>query len=503
MSIEQTDSPDAEFLRDLSNFVDGQAVYRTVELALKEKGFRDTTGKLKPIVETALTIKALGHRPTFILVILDYVSQCKQPVTRADIANYLEKLFGKGYLRGGPNIELGRVLDTLEKLGIIQSINVKIGKQSRSVKLFKSINLQVTSASLKWLVRGLPAEDTIDVTTALKKRYDERVAGMKDYDGKLVDFDASKIVESIIRSGGSFQESILTLNRILPQLETGIEKAELQRLVYGALSLIDKHAAEDYKQNYPIKLYIKTPNNEEKPITYTNLSEELVLTYLKKLGNVCYMSKGSKMKIAEFVYSSLYVHPDQATGSVISEKTMCEMMELGFFKLYGKGIIDYLEEAGSHKKTASLYLRHCQNLWESQRRLSREETIQKMAKLSANVIDANARFALYVLLSNRIVPPPPRSRMEPVYQVLVTDFLDTLLFGKKVKEAKDARDTLRAKLGLSVPGKDKQLREHFRRIRDLAKATRDNSKEIKTDELRVAMEFLRAQLACQETNQVV
>lgn len=487
----ELDQETVKLLRELSEYTDRQAVYDPINLALKVREFKERGEDLKSIVQTALIIKALGHRPLLCLALMYFIHQSQKPVTRADIARYLERLFGKCYLRGGPNVELGRVLSALEKLRIIKSNTVRIGRQKRKLFTFNNINLQINSMSLSSLFHD-DSDIKIDITQVLSKQYDERIRKIKDYDGKLKNFESAKIVESIIRSGGTFQEAISTLNKIVPKLKTEIEKSELQMLIYHTLLHINKKVAENYKVNYPVKIYVKTGKNTKIPITYSTLSEELILTYLKKTFNICYLSKKSREKISRIVYDSFYECPSQELSSTVSEDRLLEEIELGFFRLFRKDAKTYMAEAASHKTSARYYIRECRRIDPAQRKLSREEKTLRLAKVATNIVEATAHFFLYVMLTNGVIPPPPPRRKTAPYQLTLINFFKTIIFSGKShsKEVHRARDAI---ISFLSEKKDSSIIENLKTLcmctKKLYRTLKEDPNAINYNEVKEIIDF--------------
>ncbi len=263
----------AEFIEALTRFPSAVSAEQTLNEPYKSLAF----------------IVTVGQRPMTALLILDLLLKAEEtPLNGKEIGQKLaEKLeISPALTTKGGNYKdrVGDLLSAFTKIGILERVSPdKPGHPKKEgFRIRKSAMAEVEAfiASFKLEEGVLDALKPLNLREHFKNRFDRRLKYViKAGSNKKQQFSIGKIMKSLLdpKLGVSFEKAIQIVEKIEPQLKTGMRTVDIQSRLYNALMAYDEKAAENYRRSYPEISSLTMSDGETEIVNY-----QLVKTLIDK-----------------------------------------------------------------------------------------------------------------------------------------------------------------------------------------------------------------------------
>ena len=317
---------------------------------VKDERFINKDGNVKEPFRTFLILKPLGARPVRSVLMLSHIFERGQIVTRSDLASFL----GPEFKEGKKYMEIGRWLECLEKLQVLEGTDTeRRGRKTKGFRI-KGLELHLCCETLQGILDGKGVDwSQLDVMKIVTQKFDPKKK-IRDSLGREIVFDSIDLIGRVIKSDVNFENALSITEKVSREIREGKcrDLQTVHKIVIDELEKISASAYRKYLENNPPGLILTGEGYEGLTLNHDTVNQILD----KRL---------SKYKIK---YLSHKVRESIITGTLrkfmigvrksreIDLEQILHKIDTTIFDFYGKTLQDITSNPQQHIQRAYLFL---------------------------------------------------------------------------------------------------------------------------------------------------
>jgi len=261
-------------------------VFSAIERASTDREIVGRNGCISEPYRTVLSLRLLGKRPVMALRIIDILKKHaaemrgqEAGLARSEIARRL----GKEHQSGTPYVELGKYLDSLVILDILESVQTR----KKAGYAVGTVGLHLTPATASTMLAGAqPTWDAEDIYQLIEGQLLTHTK-MRNMDGTYEHHAPSEFIEAMVRAGCDFKTALRILHE-LSSVESAMKlMTEFRRLIADKLERhLSQVVAHDFIKQQPLGIVLVHGDFDGQQLDY-DLTRKLVLRVIGQHGFHC------------------------------------------------------------------------------------------------------------------------------------------------------------------------------------------------------------------------
>ena len=321
---------------------------------VKDEGFINKDGNIKEPFRTFLILKLLSARPVRSILMLSHIFERRQIVTRSDLASFL----GPEFKEGQKYMEIGRWLECLEKLQVLEGTDTeRRGRKTKGFRI-KGLELHLCCETLQTILDGKGVGwSQLDVMKIVTQKFDPKKK-IRDSLGREIVFDSIGLIERVIKSDVSsevnFKNALSISEKVSREIREGKcrDLQTVHKIVIDELEKISLSAYRKYLETNPPSLILKGKGYEGLMLNYDTVNRILDKSLSK------YKIKHLSPKMRESIITATLRKFMIGVGKSreIDLEKILQKIDTTIFDLYGETLQDITGNPQQHIQRAYLFL---------------------------------------------------------------------------------------------------------------------------------------------------